>query len=92
MTLLRDLARAKVAFQARALETILTQGKPMKSDIIDIEIHIHHATDRAVLVSDDGDKDRAVWLPLSQMEIDVNPGGTGTITLPEWMARERELI
>lgn len=32
---------------------------------IDLELMIHHETDAAVLVSDDGDVKGAVWLPKS---------------------------
>ncbi len=35
MTLLRDLARARAVFQARTLETILTEGNPMTDTLAD---------------------------------------------------------
>ena len=41
-----------------------------KSDIVDVTVLLHHETDRAVLVSDDGDREKAIWLPLSQCEIE----------------------
>lgn len=65
----------------------------MRSNVIDLELFIHHRTDRAIMVSDDGEKDGAVWLPLSQIEVEMNVvGETDTITLPEWLAKERGLI
>jgi hypothetical protein len=64
----------------------------MKSDIIDIAVQVHHATERAVLVSDDGDRDNAVWLPLSQVEIERGDRGQAVVTLPEWLAKERGLV
>lgn len=64
----------------------------MKSDVIDIEVQLHARTDRAILASDDGDKSKAVWLPLSQVEVEMKPGGTATVTLPEWLALDKGLI
>lgn len=63
----------------------------MRSDVIDLEVHLHHETDRAVLVSDTGDKADAVWLPKSQVEIEEY-GTCHMVTLPEWLAEERGLI
>lgn len=63
----------------------------MKSDIIDVTVHLHHQTDKAVLVSDTGDKDDAVWLPLSQIEI-APDGAVHVVTLPEWLAKEKGLV
>ena len=66
----------------------------MRSDVIDIDVHVHARTEKAVLVSDDGDKEGAVWLPLSQVEIE--PHATAqrvyVLTLPEWFASEKGLI
>ena len=33
-----------------------------KSDLIDVTVQLHHETAKAVLVSDDGDRDKAVWI------------------------------
>ena len=62
---------------------------------------IHHPTPkkRAVLVSTDGNRQRAIWLPLSQVEVTCREtdelqmtGGVPVIvTMPEWLARERGL-
>lgn len=37
---------------------------------IDLELMIHHETSAAVLVSDDGDVKRAVWLPKSACDFE----------------------
>lgn len=63
----------------------------MKSNIVDIDLHLHHETDRAVLVSETGDKNDAVWLPLSQIEIESESGFI-VVSLPEWLAQEKGLI
>ena len=44
----------------------------MKSDLIDITVHLLHETDRAVLVTD-STPEQGVWLPRSQ--IDIEPAG-----------------
>lgn len=64
----------------------------MKSDLIDVTMQIHHRTERAILASDDGDKEKAVWLPLSQVEVSMKDGGTAEITMPEWLAVEKGLV
>ena len=62
------------------------------SDLCDVTVRVHHTTERAVLVSDDGDPEKAVWLPLSQVEVETKANGIAEITLPEWLAKERGLI
>ncbi len=63
----------------------------MKSDLIDLTVIIRHSTERAVLVDHGGEE--AVWLPLSQVEIAPNSDGkTVTLTLPEWLAREKGMV
>ena len=45
-----------------------------------------------ILVSDDGDEEKAVWLPLSQIEIVEKGKGIVEVTLPEWVAKDKKLI
>lgn len=64
----------------------------MKSNIIDIDVEVTHRTEKAVLVHT-GNKEEAVWLPLSQVEVSPSGfGGIETVTLPEWLAQEKGLI
>jgi hypothetical protein len=65
----------------------------MKSNVTDILGVIHHQTEKAVLFSDTGCRDDAVWLPKSAIEFEP----TGAIdhvelTLPVSMAQEKGLI
>ena len=63
-----------------------------KSNIIDIEGAVEARTEKAVLFHT-GDKSKAVWLPLSQVEVDdTGIGGIETVTLPMWLAQEKGLI
>ena len=66
----------------------------MRSDIIDITVHLHHQTEKAVLISDTGDSDDAVWLPRSAIEVDISAssGSVTEITLTEGLATEKGLI
>jgi hypothetical protein len=63
------------------------------SRLVDLELFEHARTDRALLVSETGDKRKAVWLPLSQIEINsTGAEGIHDITLPEWLARDKGLV
>lgn len=64
------------------------------SDLIDVHVQLHAETERAFLVSLDGDKARAVWVPKSQCEISDPPHpspGEKLLTLPEWLAFDKGL-
>lgn len=65
----------------------------MKSNIIDIEVEIAHRTEKAVLVHT-GERGKAVWLPLSMIEMDPDDtvSGMAIVTLPESLALEKGLI
>ena len=64
----------------------------MKSDLIDITCRLHAETDKAILISDDGNRAKAQWLPKSQIEFELIPGGCITVTMPEWLAIDKKLI
>ena len=59
------------------------------TDILDTTVEIHAETDRAIFASQDGDEDSAVWLPLSQIEVNKRRGDVADISVPDWLA-ERE--
>jgi hypothetical protein len=62
------------------------------SDLVDIEVQIHHDTGSAVRVSLDGNDKKSVWLPLSLIEVEHGKRGIATVTLPEWLAQREGLI
>ena len=63
-----------------------------RSNIIDIDVEVTHRTEKAILVHT-GDKEESVWLPLSQIEVSQSGfAGIETVTLPEWLAKEKGLI
>jgi len=65
----------------------------MKSDLVDLEVHIERdePIDKAVLVKLDGKK---FWLPRSQIEIEYagQDERSATVTLPEWLAIEKGMV
>jgi hypothetical protein len=65
----------------------------MKSDLVDVAGCLHAKTDKAILFSDTAHKEDAVWLPLSQCEVE-NDGHKNfvTVTMPEWLAKDKGLI
>lgn len=63
----------------------------MKSTLIDLTLQIHVETPKAIKVSDDGNPKKAVWLPLSQIEM-VKKGNLVEVTLPEWLAIDKGLV
>ncbi|ACL59944.1 hypothetical protein [Methylobacterium nodulans] len=65
----------------------------MRSDLVDVTVRLHHETNRAVLGSTDGDREKAVWIPKSACEIEPGAGkATHTLTLPERVAIEKGLV
>ena len=63
----------------------------MKSDLVDIEVELIHATEKAWLITADGDK--KIWIPKSRAELERILGKrTYTLTLAENFAIEKELL
>lgn len=61
--------------------------------LIDVAMQVHVKTAKAVLASGDGDKNKAIWLPLSQIEMEpTKTPNVFTITMPQWLAEEKGLI
>lgn len=63
---------------------------------VELSIFIHVQTEKALLVSEDGDEGQAVWLPKSQLTSLTmdreGETGTATIEIPEWLAIKKGLI
>lgn len=57
----------------------------MTDRLTDIAVQIKHETPKAFLIFDGA---KEVWLPKSQCENNRD----GTITLPEWLAKDKGLI
>ncbi len=62
-----------------------------RSDLHDIELHFHHETEKALLVSENGVREAGLWLPKSKIEYEIK-GATVFVTCPEWLAVEKGLL
>lgn len=72
------------------------------SDLTDLTVFLHAETQKAILVSSDGDNAKAKWLPKSQCEYqrtgkrERSWQGLGceivTVTAPGWLAKDKGLI
>ena len=63
-----------------------------KSELVDLKMALHFTTPSAVQVSLTGEKKDAVWLPLSQIEMEKGRNGLMGITLPVRLATEKGLV
>lgn len=75
----------------------------MKTQFIEIMLHIHRETQNAVLVSEDNEDNTKRWLPKSQVKgkdgenidnvlQDVLPGQAVEIQVAQWLAKKEALI
>lgn len=65
--------------------------------VVDLEGYQFHETGKALLFGlDEKKKSDAVWLPLSQIEVEdkgiLHLSGPVEVTLPEWLAIEKGLV
>jgi hypothetical protein len=59
------------------------------SNLIDISAQLRGETDKAVRIFDGA---TTVWLPKSQVEVEHAGDGRVTVTMPEWLAKDKGLI
>jgi hypothetical protein len=71
------------------------------NDLHDFELYLHWESDLALLVSDTGIREQAVWLPKSKIEFEkIGATGGGAdrrlasvkVTAPEWLLLEKGLL
>jgi hypothetical protein len=65
----------------------------MRSDLVDLSLAIEGETEKAVRVRNL--KDQPVWLPKSQVEVEEEEARSGRfaiVTMPQWLAEEKELV
>ena len=63
----------------------------MSTGLVDIEMIELRRTAKAVLVKEEELAD-PVWLPLSQVEIDYTEPHLADVTIPDWLADEKDLL
>lgn len=65
----------------------------MRAQFFDMSAKIHRETEKAILISDDGDEKNAKWVPLSQIEItNRKANGIAEIIMPEWLAKDKGFV
>lgn len=64
----------------------------MSAKLCDLELHLHAETDKAILVSTDGNAADAQWVPKSQCEYEIKKKNLVVVTMPEWLATDKELV
>jgi hypothetical protein len=65
-----------------------------EDETVILELECHAATSKAVLLSDDGEEDNAVWIPKSQIVSGGHreKGESGEFEIKEWIAVQKGLI
>jgi hypothetical protein len=66
----------------------------MPKELVDLTLHLHAETEKAIRVSDDSDDRNAKWLPKSQCEVEKHPvhARTVEVTMPVWLAEEKGFV
>lgn len=62
------------------------------SDLFDVAVQLHRKTEKAILVSSDGDQTKAQWLPKSQCEIEEKGDGILIVTAPTWLLKDKGFL
>jgi hypothetical protein len=65
----------------------------MGNHMIEFVMKLHRETEKAILVSDDGEEKNAIWLPKSQVTVQEQLADEHIrIEVPEWLAQKQNLI
>lgn len=59
---------------------------------VELELYLHHKTAMALLVSDDGEEENAVWIAKSLVKYEPIEGNRIQATVPEWLAIKKGLV
>lgn len=64
------------------------------AEFVDLDVHVHVVTQRAIRVSLDGEDDNAVWLPRSMCKIDSEPERNTDVSIgvQDWIAEREGLV
>lgn len=61
------------------------------SNLVDLDLHFHIETPMAIAVSLDGDREKLIWLPKSQIEWERLKTGYASVTCTRTLAVEKGL-
>ena len=62
------------------------------SELVDLDLQLHHEAPKAILCSKDGDRSKGVWLAKSLVEYEMKCNNIITVTMPQWLAFDKGLI
>lgn len=65
-----------------------------RNDPVELELYLHYETEKAFLMSENNDREHAVWLPKSQIRFhddSVAVGESVIVIMPEWLAEAKDL-
>lgn len=63
-----------------------------QSELHEFDLHFHLQTQKAILVSENGIRDAAFFLPKSRIKFEMRGQGSVHVTCPEWLAVEKGLL
>ncbi len=63
-----------------------------KPELHEFDLHFHLETEKAILVSENGIRDAAFFLPKSRIKFERRGKGSVNVTCPEWLAVEKGLL
>lgn len=60
-----------------------------RDEMIELNVHCHAETGKAMLLSEDGEEGNAEWVPKSQMgKVDVSRDVDGVVEIKEWLVEK----
>lgn len=59
---------------------------------VDMKVWIDDPARSAILAGATDDREDAVWLPRSKIEVEYTNESMAIVTMPQWMAEERGLV
>lgn len=66
-------------------------NESVKSDLVDLLLHYRSEKPLALAVSQ-LDSQEWIWLPKSQIEFVRKPQGQVSVTMPQWLAKDKGLV
>lgn len=62
-------------------------------ETVEVDLHVHAESQKAMLLSTNGEEKRAEWTPKSQItHIGAERGQSGTFEMKEWIAKKNGFI
>ncbi len=62
------------------------------SELHEFDLHFHLETEKAIMVSENGIREAAFFLPKSRIKFEKRGPGSVNVTCPEWLAVQKGLL